>query len=140
MTVNELIQLLSKYNNKDVKVNLKLIPNDGTENDDDLNDIDIQCIGEIYTGGLDSDIPFVEIGFQETINIMNKESKKAHNQLNKLWYVMKREGNCTQYINEMVDQLLTLGTETNTKTKLTILNKMKNVLGNIQKNIDYSNK
>ena len=53
---------------------------------------------------------------------------------------MKREGNCTQYINEMLDQLLTLGTETNTKTKITILNKMKNVLGNIQKNIDYSNK
>ena len=71
---------------------------------------------------------------------MIKESKKAHNKLNKLWYVMKREGNCTQYINEMLDQLLTLGTETNTKTKITILNKMKNVLGNIQKNIDYSNK
>ena len=71
---------------------------------------------------------------------MNKESKKAHNQLSDLWYVMKREGNCTKYIDEMMDQLLTLGTETNTKTKLTILNKMKNVLGNIEKNIDYSNK
>ena len=66
MTVSELIQLLSKYNNKDIEVNLKLIPNDGTEDDDDLNDIDIKCIGEIYTGGLDSDTPFVEIGFQET--------------------------------------------------------------------------
>ena len=71
---------------------------------------------------------------------MNKESKKAHKQLNDLWYVMKREGNCIQYIDEMIGQLLTLGTETNTKTKLTILNKMKNVLGSIQKNIDYSNK
>tara|TARA_R110000764_G_scaffold232614_1_gene325143 strand:+ start:620 stop:823 length:204 start_codon:yes stop_codon:yes gene_type:complete len=67
MTVNELIQLLSKYNNKDIEVNLKLIPNNGTEYDDDVNDIDIKCIGEIYTGGLYSDIPFVEIGFQETI-------------------------------------------------------------------------
>ena len=67
MTVNELIELLSKYNDKDIEVNLKLIPNNGTEYDDDVNDIDIQCIGEIYTGGLDSDIPFVEIGFQETI-------------------------------------------------------------------------
>jgi|TARA_R110000850_G_scaffold243044_2_gene367882 hypothetical protein len=65
MTVNELIQLLSKYNNKDIEVNLKLIPNDGTEDDGDLNDIDIKCVGEIYMGGLDSDIPFVEIGFQE---------------------------------------------------------------------------
>jgi hypothetical protein len=65
MKVNELIQLLSKYNNKDIEVNLKLIPNDGTEDDGDLNDIDIKCVGEIYMGGLDSDIPFVEIGFQE---------------------------------------------------------------------------
>jgi hypothetical protein len=47
------------------EVNLKLIPNDGTEDDGDLNDIDIKCVGEIYMGGLDSDIPFVEIGFQE---------------------------------------------------------------------------
>ena len=70
MTVNELIQLLSKYNNKDIEVNLKLIPNDGTEDDGDLNDIDIKCVGEIYMGGLDSDwneSPYVEIGFQEII-------------------------------------------------------------------------
>ena len=66
MTANELIQLLSKYNNKDIQVNLKLIPNDGTEEEDDSNDVDIKCVGEIYTGGFDNDKPFVEIGFQET--------------------------------------------------------------------------
>ena len=65
MKVKELIQLLEKYNNKGIEVNLKLIPNNGTEDEDDLNDISIKCIGEIYTGGLDNDTPFVEIGFQE---------------------------------------------------------------------------
>jgi hypothetical protein len=66
MNITELIQLLEKYNNGNTEVNLKLIPNDGTEDEGDTNDINIKCIGEIYMGGLDDDLPFIEIGFQET--------------------------------------------------------------------------
>jgi hypothetical protein len=50
---------------KDVNVFFKLIPNDGSEEDGDENDLDINYVGETYTGGLDSDEPFVELGFQE---------------------------------------------------------------------------
>ena len=64
MKIKELIELLEKYENKEVEISLKLIPNDGTEDDGDENDLDIKCVGEIYTGGLDNDNPFVEIGFQ----------------------------------------------------------------------------
>ena len=68
MKIKELIKLLEKHENKDVEIYFKLIPNDGTEEDGDENDLDINCIGEIYTGGLDDYKPFVEIGFQ----ILNK--------------------------------------------------------------------
>jgi hypothetical protein len=64
MKIKELIKLLESYENKDIDVDLKLIPNDGSEEDGDENDLDIKCLGEIYTGGLDNDRPFVEIGFQ----------------------------------------------------------------------------
>ena len=49
---------------KDVNVIFKLIPNDGSEEDGDENDLNIIYLGETYTGGLDSDEPFVELGFQ----------------------------------------------------------------------------
>jgi len=63
MKIKELIKSLSKYDDE-TNVFLKLVPNDGSENESDENDIDINFIGEIYGGGLDSFEPFVEIGFQ----------------------------------------------------------------------------
>ena len=42
---------------------------------------------------------------------------KAHEKLSQLWYEMKTEGDCTEYVDEMISQLETLGTETNTLTK-----------------------
>jgi len=63
MNVKELIRVLEKYKNQ--KVLLKLIPNDGSEDDGDENDLDVRFVGEICTGfGLDSDELFVELGFQ----------------------------------------------------------------------------
>ena len=53
---------LNKY--KDVDIRLKLIPNDGSEEDGDENDLPLKYVGDIYTGGLDLDEPFVELGFQ----------------------------------------------------------------------------
>jgi hypothetical protein len=53
---------LNKYKNVDIR--FKLIPNDGSEEDGDENDLSLNYIGEIYGGGLDSDEPFVELGFQ----------------------------------------------------------------------------
>jgi response regulator RpfG family c-di-GMP phosphodiesterase len=70
-----------------------------------------------------------------TIYIQRKP-EKVNKQLEKLWEVMKREGDCTEYVDEMLGQLLTLGTETNTKTKHTILDKMKDVVGNIQESLE----
>lgn len=62
-------------------------------------------------------------------------NKKAHEQLYDLWYVVKKEGNCTDYVNEMRKQLELLGTETNTLTRqmvydnlLVALNKVKATL------------
>ena len=62
MKIKSLIKLLEKYENKNVEVNLKLIPNDGSEEDTDKYDLDIKCVGVIYNG-LDYDKPFIEIGF-----------------------------------------------------------------------------
>ena len=53
---------LNKYKNLDIR--FKLIPNDGSEEDGDENDLSLNYIGEIYGGGIDSDEPFVELGFQ----------------------------------------------------------------------------
>ena len=53
---------LNKYKNVDIR--FKLIPNDGSEEDGDENDLSLNYIGEIYGGGIDSDEPFVELGFQ----------------------------------------------------------------------------
>ena len=61
--ISDLEKDLKEY--KDVNVIFKLIPNDGSEEDGDKYDLDINYVGETYTGGLDSDEPFVELGFQE---------------------------------------------------------------------------
>jgi len=45
---------------------------------------------------------------------------EAHKKLSLLWDEMKEEGNCTDYVDEMISQLETLGTESNTLTKETI--------------------
>ena len=44
-------------------------------------------------------------------------NKKAHEKLHDLWDVVKKEGDCTEYVNEMRKQLELLGTETNTLTR-----------------------
>ena len=51
-------------------------------------------------------------------------TNNAHEKLSQLWYEMKSEGNCIQYVDEMISQLETLGTETNTLTKETIKTKL----------------
>lgn len=62
-------------------------------------------------------------------------NNKAHEQLYDLWDVVKKEGDCTEYVNEMCKQLELLGTETNTLTRqmvydnlLLAINKIKNTL------------
>jgi|LakMenEpi03Aug12_release.lakeMendotaPanAssembly.Ray.scaffolds.fasta_scaffold2699938_2 hypothetical protein len=55
---------------------------------------------------------------------MQQTSKKAHEKLSELWYDVKQEGNCIQYVDEMISQLKTLSTETNTLTKETIKTKL----------------
>ena len=49
---------------KDIEITIKLIPNDGSEEDTDENDLPLNYVGEIYTGGLESDEPYIELGFQ----------------------------------------------------------------------------
>jgi hypothetical protein len=60
--IEDLKSDLNKYKNIDIR--FKLIPNDGSEEDGDENDLSINYIGEIYGGGLDLDEPYVELGFQ----------------------------------------------------------------------------
>lgn len=56
---------------------------------------------------------------------------KATEKLKDLWDEMKAEGNCTDYVDEMVTQLELLGTETNTLTRTSIRDKVKNLLDKI---------
>ena len=68
MKVKELIKRLKQYEDRNVEVIFKLIPNDGREEETDEFDITISCVGEIYTGGVECGgalPPYVEIGFQE---------------------------------------------------------------------------
>ena len=51
-------------------------------------------------------------------------TNNAHEKLSHLLYEMKSECNCIQYVDEMISQLETLGTETNTLTKETIKTKL----------------
>jgi hypothetical protein len=60
---------------------------------------------------------------------------KAHEKLSQLWYDMKDEGNCTEYVDEMISQLETLGTETNTLTKEMIRVKLFLLLDKLAKQI-----
>lgn len=55
-------------------------------------------------------------------------AKTAQQELHDLWYKMKAEGNCTEYVSEMCTQLKLLGTETNTLTKLMVKEKVKALL------------
>ena len=55
---------------------------------------------------------------------MEDKDIKAVDKLYDLWYKMKREGNCTDYVTELCNQLELLGTETNTLTKLMVKEKL----------------
>ena len=62
-------------------------------------------------------------------------NKTATEKLYDLWHVMKAEGNCTDYVDEMMTQLELLGTETNTLTKTMIRDKMVGVLNKINETL-----
>jgi hypothetical protein len=77
----------------------------------------------------------------EVEKIWEKENKPEANtsqatlKLSELWDEMKQEGDCTEYVKEMCAQLKLLGTETNTRTKLMVYNRIKEVYKNIEKSI-----
>lgn len=58
-------------------------------------------------------------------------SKTAKQKLQSLWYEMKTEGNCMEYVSEMCTQLELLGTESNTLTKNMIKRKLQNLLSKL---------
>ena len=62
-------------------------------------------------------------------------TKKAHEQLYDLWDVVKKEGDCTEYVNEMRKQLELLGTETNTLTKHMVYDNLVLALNKIKKSL-----
>ena len=64
------------------------------------------------------------------------ENMKAADKLKELWDVMKKEGNCIEYITEMLTQLELLGTESGSLTKEVIRNKMEKVLKKITKSLE----
>ena len=53
---------------------------------------------------------------------------KAHEKLYELYDEVKREGNCTDYVDEMIDQLKMFGTETNGLTRQMIHDKLESLL------------
>jgi len=62
MTIKELIKELAEYP-EDTVVDFKLMPKKPFY-DDDRDDKQLDYIGEIGTSGLDSDYPYIEIGFK----------------------------------------------------------------------------
>lgn len=67
-------------------------------------------------------VPETVEGFTKEIEVTRITS--ATDSLYELWDVVKTEGNCKEYVNEMFKQLELLGTETNTLTKNMIYNKL----------------
>ena len=63
------------------------------------------------------------------------ENTTAAQDLQNLWDKMKQEGDCTNYVDEMMTQLELLGTESNTLTKTTIRDKMIGVLNKINETL-----
>jgi len=63
------------------------------------------------------------------------EKKKAHEQLSNLYNVVKAEGNCTEYVDEMCAQLRLFGTELNGLTRQMIYDKLKEVISIIKKTL-----
>jgi hypothetical protein len=57
--------------------------------------------------------------------------KTAAEKLAALWFLNKQEGNCCDYVNEMMEQLKLLGTETCTVTKCWIRNEVKQLLDDL---------
>ena len=58
------------------------------------------------------------------INQLKERKMEAHKKLSLLWDEMKEEGNYTDYVDEMISQLETLGTQSNTLTKESIRTKL----------------
>jgi len=64
---------------------------------------------------------------------INKHPIKAHTQLSELWAIVKKEGDCTEYVDEMIVQLLMLATETNTLTKDMVFGKLEGLLADLER-------
>lgn len=58
---------------------------------------------------------------------------KAHEELYDLYDKVKKEGNCTEYVDEMVEQLKMFGTETNGLTRQMIHDKIAYLLEVLKK-------
>lgn len=68
----------------------------------------------------------------QSVNVIkNKMAKDSRQKLHDLWYEMKKEGNCMEYVSEMCTQLHLLGTETNTLTKEMVKKKVQNLLNKL---------
>jgi len=57
---------------------------------------------------------------------------KAYEKLLSLWFEVKAEGDCKEYVKEMCSQLELFGTESNTLTKQMVFSEMKKTLDKIQ--------
>ncbi len=63
--------------------------------------------------------------------------KTASEKLYDLWFEMKKEENCTDYVEEMISQLTLLGRESNTLTNDMIRSKVEELLNAIQPTPEY---
>ena len=66
---------------------------------------------------------------------VNQKKMKAHELLSDLFDKVQEEGNCTDYVTEMCNQLELYGTETNTLTKIMVHDKLEKVLDKIKANL-----
>jgi hypothetical protein len=60
---------------------------------------------------------------------------KAHEELYDLYTKVKKEGNCTEYVDEMVSQLKLFGTETNGLTRQMVYDKVEELLNQIKQSL-----
>lgn len=65
-----------------------------------------------------------------------KNSKNSVELLQDAWDKVQKEKDCSKHINELLVQIKIIGTEYNSLTKQTLYNKLKVVIGDIEKSLE----
>lgn len=73
---------------------------------------------------------------EELVKVLNATQKTSAERLSDLYYVMRdQEKNCTPYVDEIISQLSTIGTEYGSLTRQSTHDKLVALVGDIKKTL-----